>query len=180
MKTLYVIAAGLMLTLTAKAQTFTLKSADLQGQATHKQVYNGFGCTGSNVSPQLSWENAPEGTQSFAVVMYDPDAPTGRGWTHWVTFDIPAATKEIKTGSGDLTKTTLPKEVIQSITDYGTYGYGGPCPPEGDKPHKYEITVFALKTAKLGLDKNTNPSIVGFYINANTLAKATLTTYYQR
>lgn len=180
MKTLYVIAVGLMLTLTAKAQTFTLKSSDLQGQATHKQVYNGFGCTGSNVSPQLSWENAPEGTKSFAVVMYDPDAPTGRGWTHWVTFDIPATTKEIKTGSGDPTKTTLPREVIQSITDYGTYGYGGPCPPEGDKPHKYEITVFALKTAKLGLDKNTNPSIVGFYINANTLAKATLTTYYQR
>lgn len=180
MKTLYVIAVGLMLTLTAKAQTFTLKSSDLQGQATQKQVYNGFGCTGSNVSPQLTWENAPEGTKSFAVIMYDPDAPSGRGWTHWVAFDIPANTKEIKTGSGDPIKTTLPKEVIQSITDYGAYGYGGPCPPEGDKPHKYEITVFALKTAKLGLDKNTNPSIVGFYINANTLAKATLTTYYQR
>jgi len=180
MKTIYVIAAGLMLSLAAKAQNFTLKSSDLQGQATSKQVYNGFGCTGSNISPQLSWENAPEGTKSFAIVMYDPDAPTERGWMHWVAFDIPVTTKEIKSGSGDPDKTTLPKDVIQSITDYGIYGYGGPCPPEGDKPHKYEITVFALKTAKLGLDKNTNPSIVGFYINANTLAKATLTAYYQR
>ncbi|UUC46457.1 YbhB/YbcL family Raf kinase inhibitor-like protein [Flavobacterium cerinum] len=180
MKTLYVIVVGLFLSLTTKAQTFTLKSSDLQGQATHKQVYNGFGCTGSNISPQLSWENAPQGTKSFAIVMYDPDAPTGRGWIHWTVFDIPAGTKELKSGSGDTSKTTLPKEIIQGIADYGTYGYGGPCPPEGDKPHKYEITVFALKTEKLGLDKNANPSLVGFYINANMLAKATLTAYYQR
>lgn len=180
MKTLYVIAASLLLSLSASAQTFTLKSTDLQGQATQKQVFNGFGCTGENRSPELHWENAPEGTKSFAVIMYDPDAPTGRGWTHWVLFDLPATTKEIKTGAGDITKLLLPKEAIQSTNDYGSYGYGGPCPPVGDKPHKYEITVFALKTASLGLDKNTNPSIAGFYINSNTLAKTTITAYYSR
>ena len=162
------------------AQTFTLSSKSVGGQATIKEVANSFGCSGENVSPQLIWTNAPEGTKSFAVTMYDPDAPSGSGWWHWLVFDILANVSELKAGAGDVEKNIAPKGCIQSITDMGQPGYGGPCPPEGHGYHKYEITVFALKTDKLGLDKNANPALVGFYLNMNLIAKATLVFYYKR
>lgn len=162
------------------SQTFTLKSTDVSGQATANQVFNGMGCTGGNLSPQLSWENIPEGTKSFAVNMYDPDAPTGSGFWHWVVFDLPANIKELKTGAGTPEKNLLPAGAIQSMTDFGKQGYGGPCPPEGHGFHQYIVTVYALKTDKLGLDKNTNPAMVGFYLHANTIQKASLVFYYKR
>ena len=164
----------------AHAQTFTLKSADLGGQATSKQEFGGFGCSGQNVSPQLSWENIPEGTKSFAITMYDPDAPTGSGWWHWLVFDIPADIRELKSGAGDITKNIAPANCVQSATNYGIGGYGGPCPPKGHGIHQYIITVYALKTDKLGLDKNANPATVGFNLWANTLQKASILAYYQR
>ncbi|MBC2845680.1 YbhB/YbcL family Raf kinase inhibitor-like protein [Winogradskyella flava] len=160
--------------------TFTLSSDDLGGEATINEEFNGFGCTGKNQSPQLSWKNAPEGTKSFAITMYDPDAPTGSGWWHWIVFDIPTNITELESGSGNIALNLLPKNVIQSVTDYGTYGYGGPCPPEGHGLHKYEITVYALKIEKLELNKDTNPAVVGYYLWNNTLAKASIVTYYQR
>jgi len=161
-------------------QTFTLKSSDVSGQATANQVFSGMGCTGGNQSPQLSWENAPEGTKSFAINMYDPDAPTGSGFWHWVVFDIPATSKELKTNAGNPEKNLLPAGAIQSLTDFGKAGYGGPCPPEGHGFHQYIVTVYALKTDKLGLDKNTNPAMVGFYLHAQTIQKASLVFYYKR
>jgi Raf kinase inhibitor-like YbhB/YbcL family protein len=161
-------------------KTFTLSSNDLGGQATKTQEFNGFGCEGDNTSPQLSWANAPEGTKSFAVTMYDSDAPTGSGWWHWVVFDIPENINELVTNAGDITLNLAPKNAIQSLTNYGVKGFGGPCPPEGHGFHKYEITVYALKTEKLGLDKNTNPAIVGYYLWNNTLAKSTIVTYYKK
>lgn len=161
-------------------QTFTLSSSDLGGEATINEEFNGFGCTGENQSPQLSWENAPEGTKSFAVTMYDPDAPTGSGWWHWVVFDIPVSTNELVSGAGNTKLNLIPEGVIQSITDYGLKGYGGPCPPEGHGLHQYIITVYALKTDKLGLNESTNPAVVGYYLWNNTLAKASIVTYYQR
>jgi len=161
-------------------QTFTLKSKDIGGQATNKQVYKGFGCTGDNISPELYWENPPEGTKSFAVTMYDPDAPTGSGFWHWVVFDIPANTSELKSDAGDLSKNLAPLGSIQSTTDFGQAGYGGPCPPQGHGIHEYRITVYALKTDKLGLDKSTTPAFVGFNLYSNTLAKASLIMYYNR
>lgn len=161
-------------------QTFTLSSNDLGGEATINEEFNGFGCTGENRSPQLSWANAPEGTKSFAVTMYDPDAPTGSGWWHWVVFDIPANMDELVPGAGNTERNLLPEGVIQSITDYGATGYGGPCPPEGHGLHQYILTVHALKTDKLGLDESTNPAVVGYYLWNNTLAKASIVTYYQR
>jgi len=174
---------GLLITLSSTLfaqNTFTLSSSDLGGEATINEEFNGFGCTGRNQSPQLSWKNAPAGTKSFAITMYDPDAPTGSGWWHWVVFDIPASTNELVSGAGN-TKLNLTTEgIIQSITDYGTKGYGGPCPPEGHGLHQYIITVYALKTDKLGLTENTNPAVVGFYLWNNTLAKASIVTYYQR
>ncbi len=162
------------------AQTFTLKSQDLGGQATHKQVFKGFGCDGENISPQLFWENAPEGTKSFAVTIHDPDAPTGSGWWHWLVFDIPATVHELKSGAGDVRKKLAPAGAVQSMTDFGATGYGGPCPPEGDGPHAYVVTVYVLKKEKLGLDEKANPALVGFYLNANTLAKASIIFYYER
>lgn len=175
--------ALLLLSFTAAVsygQTFTLKSNDVGGQATSNQVFSGMGCTGGNMSPQLSWENVPEGTKSFAVTMYDPDAPTGSGFWHWVVFDIPATTKELKTNAGNPEKNHLPAGAIQSITDFGKPGYGGPCPPEGHGFHQYIVTVYALKSDKLGLDKNTNPAMVGFYLHAQTIQKASLVFYYKR
>mgnify|MGYP000215071596 FL=1 len=161
-------------------QTFTLSSTDLGGEATINEEFNGFGCTGENKSPQLSWANVPDGTKSFAITMYDPDAPTGSGWWHWVLFDIPLDTKEIISGAGNTELNLTPEGVIQSITDYGTNGYGGPCPPEGHGLHQYIITIHALKTDKLGLNKSTNPAVVGYYLWNNTIAKASIVTYYQR
>lgn len=159
----------------AFAQTFTLKSNEVGGQATNKQFANVFGCKGENISPQLSWENAPAGTQSFAVTIYDKDAPTGSGFWHWLIFNIPNTVTELKSGAGDVSKGVAPKEAIQSITDFGFAGYGGPCPPPGP-PHQYLVTVYALK-AKVELDKNAMPAVVGFTINSLLLAKASIVFY---
>ncbi|MDR7211448.1 YbhB/YbcL family Raf kinase inhibitor-like protein [Flavobacterium piscis] len=161
-------------------KTFTLTSKNLGGESTKKQEFNGFGCSGNNESPHLLWKNAPEGTKSFAVTMYDPDAPTGSGFWHWVVFDIPSNIDELMTNAGNTKLNLTTNGVIQSITDYGIKGYGGPCPPEGHGIHQYLITVYALKTEKLGLDENTNPAIVGFNLWNNTLAKASIVVYYKR
>lgn len=176
-----ILGLVLILSSTVFAQiTFTLSSNDLGGEATINEEFNGFGCTGENKSPQLSWKNAPEGTKSFAVTMYDPDAPTGSGWWHWVVFDIPSKTNELVSGAGDIKLNLTPEGTIQSITDYGANGYGGPCPPEGHGLHQYIITVYALKTDKLGLNDSTNSAVVGYYLWNNTLAKASIVTYYKR
>ncbi len=161
-------------------QTFTLTSTDIGGQATDKQVFNGFGCTGQNISPQLSWTNAPADTKSFAVTIHDTDAPTGSGFWHWVIFDIPASVTELKTNAGSLSARLFPEGSVQSLTDFGSCGYGGPCPPEGHGFHQYIITVYALKTAKLGLDKDTPPGLVGFNLWGQTLEKASIVMYYKR
>ena len=95
--------------------TFTLSSNDLGGQATQTEEFNGFGCTGKNQSPQLSWKNAPEGTKSFAITMYDPDAPTGSGWWHWVVFDLPANINELVSNAGNVNLNLAPKEAIQRV-----------------------------------------------------------------
>lgn len=160
--------------------TFTLTSNDLGGESTKIQEFNGFGCSGDNQSPQLSWKNAPEGTKSFAVTMYDPDAPTGSGFWHWVVFDIPTHVNELVTNAGNIERNLAPKGAIQSLTDYGIKGFGGPCPPEGHGFHQYIITVYALKTETLGLDENINPAVVGFNLWNQTLAKASIVAYYKR
>ena len=177
---LFLIAIALMGSEALAQNTFTLSSNDLGGQATKSQEFNGFGCTGKNESPQLSWKNAPEDTKSFAITMYDPDAPTGSGWWHWLVFDIPANVNELVANAGNPALGKMPKGAIQSVTDYGAKGFGGPCPPPGHGLHQYIITVHALKTDKLGLDENTNPAVVGYYLWNNTLAKASMVAYYQR
>jgi len=171
----------LMVSTSVLAQkTFTLSSKNLGGSGTKTMEFNGFGCSGDNQSPQLSWENAPEGTKSFAVTMYDPDAPTGSGFWHWVVFDIPSNVNELVANAGNGSLNLAPKGAIQSTTDYGIKGFGGPCPPEGHGFHQYIITVYALKTDSLGLDANANPAYVGFNLWNQTLAKASIIAYYKR
>ncbi|MCB9201750.1 MAG: YbhB/YbcL family Raf kinase inhibitor-like protein [Flavobacteriales bacterium] len=160
--------------------TFTLMSNDLGGQATNNQIYNGFGCTGNNISPDLHWINPPEGTQSYAITMYDPDAPTGSGWWHWIVFNIPSTVSQIPSDAGKIENQLMPKEAIQSITDYGTYGFGGACPPKGDGFHRYIITIHALKVSEFDFNKDVNPALVGYYINSNTIGKASLIFYHKR
>jgi Raf kinase inhibitor-like YbhB/YbcL family protein len=160
--------------------TFTLKSITLGGEATTAQAFNDWGSIGDNISPQLSWENIPEGTKSFAVTMFDPDAPTGSGWWHWVMFDISSDVNELVENAGTLASNLAPTNSIQSINNYGTTGYGGPCPPEGHGWHQYIITIHALKVESLGLDEDTNPAIVGYNLWENTISKASIVTYYKR
>jgi hypothetical protein len=162
------------------AQAFTLKSTDLVGQLTEIQVYSGFGCHGKNISPALQWVNVPADTKSFAVTVYDPDAPTGSGWWHWVIFNIPATVHELKTNAGQVDKHLAPPGSVQSVTDFGKPGFGGACPPPGDKPHRYIFTVYALNVPKLDLDEKATPALVGFVLNRHVIAKASLISYYRR
>ncbi|HHC07288.1 MAG TPA: YbhB/YbcL family Raf kinase inhibitor-like protein [Actinobacteria bacterium] len=137
----------------------------------------GFGCGGGNRSPHLAWADAPEGTGSFAVTCYDPDAPTGSGFWHWVVVNIPADVTELPTGAGS--GEGLPAGALQTRTDFGAPGYGGPCPPEGDHPHRYFFTVHAVD-GTLEVDEDTSPAVVGFQLHFKTLAKADLVGLYKR
>ena len=172
----------LCLPLLAYAGGFVLESPDVGAKApiAERYIFNGFGCQGGNVSPALVWKNAPKGVKSFALTVYDPDAPTGSGWWHWVVFNLPADTTGLPQGAGDPSAATPPKGAVQSRTDFGKTGWGGPCPPQGDKPHRYIFTVYALKTDKLDLDENTPAAMVGYMLNANRLDKASFTARYGR
>jgi hypothetical protein len=164
----------------AHGEEFTLQSSDLKGQLTEEQVFSGFGCTGKNISPALKWINAPHNTKSFAVTLYDPDAPTGSGWWHWIIVNIPSNNNELKKDAGNPQKALAPKGSIQCITDYGKTGFGGACPPVGDKPHRYIFTVYALNVEKLEVDEKTTPAMIGFMLNQNAIAKASIISYYHR
>jgi Raf kinase inhibitor-like YbhB/YbcL family protein len=161
------------------AGKFTLKSSDMKvgGTLPARSVFNGMGCSGANVSPELSWTNPPAGAKSFVVTVYDPDAPTGSGWWHWVVYDIPASTHELLQGAGG--GTGLPEGAVQGKTDFGSAGYGGACPPPG-KPHRYVFTVYALKIDKLDVPADASPAFVGFMTHANQLGSAKMTVKYGR
>ncbi len=176
-----ILLLTLLVTSPCFAADFKIQSASWQDGQTMKSdyVFNGFGCAGNNVSPQVSWAGAPEGTKSFAVTVYDPDAPTGSGWWHWTVFNIPAEVTQLKEGAGS-DPAKLPAKTVQGRTDFGKTGYGGACPPPGDKPHRYVLTVYALKTDSLSLDENAPGAMVGFYLNQNMLAKDSLTVFYSR
>jgi Raf kinase inhibitor-like YbhB/YbcL family protein len=149
------------------------------GTLANDQVYNGFGCNGKNISPALNWSGAPGGIKSFALTVYDPDAPTGSGWWHWIVYNIPASITELPQGAGS-SGGNLPAGAVQGRTDFGTSGYGGPCPPKGDKPHRYIFTVYALKTDRLNVPANSSAAMIGFTIGANKLASASITALYGR
>lgn len=137
-------------------------------------------CTGDAVSPALMWSGAPAGTVSYALTAYDPDAPTGSGFWHWVVVNIPASVSELPVGSGDPGSDQLPAGALQVRTDFGAPGYGGPCPPPGDHPHRYLFTLHALSVASLPVTADTSAAVVGFHLHGATLAKATLMGLFKR
>ena len=161
----------------AQDNAFTLTSTDVKnGAFAPAQIFNGFGCTGKNVSPALAWKGAPSGTRSFVLTVYDPDAPTGSGFWHWVVMNIPASTTSLASGVSRTPK--MPGDEMRA--DFGTTGYGGPCPPAGDKPHRYIFTVFALKVDKLDVDPQATAAMVGFMTRASSLGLATFTARHGR
>lgn len=172
-------AARAQTTARPKGSTFQLSSADVKnGAFAPAQIFNSFGCTGGNVSPALTWSGAPQGTKSFVLTIYDPDAPTGSGFWHWVVANIPASATSIPTGASRTPK--MPAGSLETRTDFGTPGYGGPCPPAGDPPHRYVFTLFALKVDKLDVTADSSGALVGFNTHMNTIGKATFTAKYGR
>ncbi|MCH2546248.1 MAG: YbhB/YbcL family Raf kinase inhibitor-like protein [Alphaproteobacteria bacterium] len=140
-------------------------------------LFNGFGCEGENISPALSWHGAPIETKSYAVTIYDPDAPTGSGWWHWVVYNIPANVTSLEMAASS---TGLPEGAVQVRNDYSEHAYGGPCPPVGDEPHRYIVTVHALNAEVLKAPKDASPALVGFMLNEHGIAKTELTAKYGR
>ena len=161
---------------------FTLKSKSIsEGQTLPRDfVHHAMGAGGSNESPDLSWEGAPEGTKSFALTMYDPDAPTGSGWWHWVVYDIPASARGLVRGAGAAGGAMLPDGAKMGNTDFGTAEYGGAAPPPGHGPHRYIFTLHALKTEKLDVPAGCTAAYVGFNIHFAKLGEAKLTAKYER
>lgn len=177
------VAIGCLLAATitspALAQEFRLTSTTVSEgeQLTNSQVFRGFGCEGENQSPQLLWTGAPEGTKSFAITVYDPDAPTGSGWWHWNVVNIPASVNSVAQNAS--TNKSLSKEALEIRNDYGTVGFGGACPPPGEV-HRYIFTVYALGTERLELPENPSNALVGFMIRANMLDSDSITAVYHR
>lgn len=179
-----VLSAALSLTAAASAQAKGMKltSQDMKAGGTIKmeQVFNGFGCTGGNKSPQLSWSGVPAKAKSLVLTVYDPDAPTGSGWWHWVVFNIPAGTRSLPTNAGDPKAGLMPAGAVQSRTDFGAPGWGGPCPPQGDKPHRYVFTIHAIDLESLQANADSSAALIGFYLHFHTIAKASLTARFGR
>ncbi len=177
-----VLAFVVFAILAGTAAAFDLTSPDKDVKTGHPmtrvQEYKGYGCNGDNLSPALEWKNAPAGTRSFAVTVYDPDAPTGSGWWHWVVYDIPRTATGLPAGAGTLA--ALPAGAKQGRNDYGEHNYGGACPPAGDRPHHYVFTVYALKVDKLNVPDDASAAAIGFNIQSNRLGLAKLTTTYSR
>ncbi|MGH8141667.1 MAG: kinase inhibitor [Steroidobacteraceae bacterium] len=157
---------------------FKLSSEDFKDGDTlpETQVFNGMGYRGGNLSPQLGWADAPAGTRSFVVTLYDPDAPTGSGWWHWVVANLPASCHALPRGCGS-GQGGLPSGAVQTRTDFGSNGYGGAAPPPG-APHRYIFTVHALKVDQIDVSENSSGAMVGFMVHMHSLGHASLTARY--
>lgn len=168
-----IFATAALLMASAQAADFKVVSnSQTNGSFASAQFANVLGCTGKNLSPQLAWEGAPQGTKSYVVTMYDPDAPTGSGWWHWVVANIPASVQGLKEGAGS-EGGSMPPGALAVRGDSGMPGYAGICPPMG-QTHNYLITVHALKVEKLDLPAHVTPAMLGFITQSASLGKATL------
>jgi Raf kinase inhibitor-like YbhB/YbcL family protein len=178
------IVSSLLFTLStsAFAGSLTLSSNDIsEGEfMTKKHVYNGFGCSGDDLSPHLKWSDAPKGTKSFAITAYDPDAPTGSGWWHWQIVNIPKTVTEIATGAGSKKMDISGQGSMHIENDYGRKAFGGACPPSGHGVHHYRFTIHALSVEKLDLPENASGALAGYMINANTIESNTIESLYKR
>ncbi len=167
----------------ASAGGLTLTSVAFKNGGTigHHFTYHGYGCTGDNASPALRWSGAPAATKSFALTVYDPDAPHPGGWWHWVLFDLPASATGLAENAGEDSSThALPAHALQGRTDFGSTSYGGPCPPPG-KPHHYIFTLYALNVAALpGASAKTTGPQLAKQMAGHVLAKAKLVGLYRR
>lgn len=163
----------------ASAQEFSVQSPDIQsgklGEKNFLSESYGFGCTGGNASPALTWSNPPTGTKSYVLTIFDRDAPTGIGSMHWVVVNTPGSARSLA-GTITATGANLPPNALQTRTDFGVPGYGGPCPPKGSS-HRYEINLTALSVDKLpdAVTANATPALVGFFAKAHALGEAKLT-----
>lgn len=177
MKKVCLITAALGGLVSTSGYAFELTSQDIQEGQKIPQAFefDGFGCSGSNKSPQLQWIDAPKGTKSYAITLYDPDAPSGSGWWHWSAFNIPASITSLAQGA-DLTK--LGATELKS--DYGSVGFGGVCPPQGDNMHRYQFTVWALPVEKLDLRADVSAALAGFTVRSMAIGKAMLVAPYNR
>lgn len=180
----YKLLSALLLNISAPAfaGALTLSSHDIShGEfMTKKHEYNGFGCSGGNLSPHLKWFNAPKGTKSFAITAYDPDAPTGSGWWHWQIINIPKNVNELPTGTGAAEFDLTPQGSLQIKNDYGSKAFGGACPPLGHGVHHYRFTIHALSVEKLDLPSDASSALTGYMINANTIESSTIESLYKR
>ncbi|GLQ96981.1 YbhB/YbcL family Raf kinase inhibitor-like protein [Dyella mobilis] len=178
----FAVTLGIAIAGATHATDFTVSSTafTLNGTLKQAQVLRGFGCSGQNISPALTWKGEPPGTQSFAVTAYDPDAPTGSGWWHWVVFDIPNNVHDLAEGAGSIEGKALPPMAKQGRTDFGPHAYGGACPPAGDKAHRYVFTVYALKIAHLDVPADASPAMIGFMIHGYTLGSTSIQASYGR
>jgi len=159
-----------------------LSSDDLEhgGRVPDTHTADSMGMDGDNVSPHLTWSDAPEGTQSFAVTCFDPDAPTGSGFWHWVLFDLPASTTELPRGAGSGDMVGLPAGAIHARNDAGGLEYIGAAPPENHGDHRYVFAVHAVSIPTLGLDASASPAYVGFNLTFNTIGRGVLIAHYAR
>lgn len=174
----FLALAGTSLAACAQKPAFTVSTPDAQdGRFAHAQVYNAYGCTGGNVSPGVTWTGAPAQAKSYAVVMFDPDANTGRGFYHWLVINIPGSERELHTGAG--AAGPLPEGMAQTNNDFGFPAYGGPCPPPGED-HHYVITVYALNESHLDIAATTAPSDVVAQLKAHEIAESKLTVMSKR
>jgi Raf kinase inhibitor-like YbhB/YbcL family protein len=163
---------------TVRSNSF--KDGDYLAQEHILSADYGFGCEGGNKSPHLAWSGVPAGTKSFAVTCFDPDAPTGSGFWHWLVINIPPDVTELPLDAGNRNASKLPKGALATRTDFGAPGYGGPCPPAGDHPHRYLFTVFAVGSESLQATADTSAAVIGFQLHFNTLAKAAIMGLYKR
>ena len=161
--------------------SFTVTSSDVSdgGVLAMPHVSGVMGAGGEDRSPQLSWSGFPEGTKSFAVTMFDPDAPTASGFWHWAVANIPASVTELPSGAGDKDDPKLPEGAVSLRNDGGFAGYVGAAPPSGHGPHRYFVVVHAVDTEALDVTTDTTPAVLGFNLFFHTLARATLVATYE-